>query len=109
MQLLRPCSNSNDGSSNGLRAALAAALRPSLLFVFAEPGLPLQPLLRRLCCCFGLALIDMDEEAAAAAAPAAVAKHRRAVEEPPATVMCPALLDRVEALQRQGRLLIPKT
>lgn len=90
-----------------MSASVAAALRPTLVFLFADPGLPLQPLLSQLSCYFGLASIDMDELVGAApgargAARAAAAKHKLDFGEAPASVMCPALIDRVEYLQNEG-------
>lgn len=92
-------------------AAITAALRPSVVFVFADPGLPLEALLQRLCCCFGLAHIDMDKLARAATVathtrgnPAAVAaaKSKNSYAPLPAAVTCPALLDKIAALQEEG-------
>ncbi|CDJ50866.1 nucleoside diphosphate kinase, putative [Eimeria brunetti] len=86
----------NPSSSSAAYSAITAALRPSVVFVFADPGLPLEPLLQRLCRCFGLAHIDMDKlsAAAAAAAPtmggnAAAAKKKKNSHAPiPASGLC---------------------
>ncbi|CDI73937.1 hypothetical protein EPH_0029810 [Eimeria praecox] len=105
-QLINPCNDANTYS------AITSALRPSVVFVFADPGLPLDLLLQRLCCCFGLAHIDMDKlpAVAAAAAPArgGTAKTMNAHAPIPAAVTCPALLDKITALQEEGTGSNPK-
>lgn len=107
LQLVKYC------SSTSTRTALAAALRPSLLFVFADSGLPLAPLLQRLCCSLGLAHIDMDK-LAVSAAPGVVAAASGAVKVKvsqaslSAAVTCPALIDKVAELQKEGKNLSPK-
>ncbi|OEH77722.1 nucleoside diphosphate [Cyclospora cayetanensis] len=67
-RLLTPFNINDEAKSSGiLYDVVADVLRPSLVFVFSDPGLPLRPLLECLCCCFGLAHIDMDKEIALAA------------------------------------------